>query len=156
MFIHHVRQFALRVSSQMYTRVHTPTTPVPTTNNQQPTKKHRSFILHDLLRSMITKGLDWTTRSVMRTGSMLLTRRAKLDALSSAIRWVMRQQNNQPLHVSHDSGYGHLSLMSNGDLIQLTWRLTDHQQVEPSSGIDQSCEHERNKIRVGGVSTVKD
>jgi len=76
-----------------------------------------------LFASIVTASVDWLACGVMRTGSIFLTRRIRLDALSSAIRWVMKQQNNQPLHISHESAYGDLSLMSDGDLIQLTWQL---------------------------------
>jgi hypothetical protein len=82
--------------------------------------------LHNFLRGLLALGIDWFARGIMRTGSLLLTRRAKLDALSSAIRWIMRQQNNQPLQISHDSAYGDMTLMSDGELIQLTWRLIDN------------------------------
>lgn len=82
--------------------------------------------MHNFLRGLLALGIDWFARGIMRTGSLLLTRRAKLDALSSAIRWIMRQQNNQPLQISHDSAYGDMTLMSDGELIQLTWRLIDY------------------------------
>jgi hypothetical protein len=83
----------------------------------------------------------------MRTGSLLLTRRAKLDALSSAIRWIMRQQNNQPLQISHDSAYGDLTLMSDGELIQLTWRLIDNRAPRSTAikPCDVPCEEPCNK-----------
>jgi hypothetical protein len=94
--------------------------------------------LHNFLRGLLALGIDWFARGIMRTGSLLLTRRAKLDALSSAIRWIMRQQNNQPLQISHDSAYGDLTLMSDGELIQLTWRLIDN--TPPRSTATKSCD----------------
>jgi hypothetical protein len=82
-------------------------------------------MLQSLFKRLVTASVDGLARSVMRTGSLFLTRQARLDALSSAIRWIIKQKNNQPLHISHESAYGDLSLMSDGELIQLTWQLND-------------------------------
>jgi len=87
-------------------------------------------MLQGLSKGLVTRGVDWLARGVMRTGSMFLTRRAKLDAISSAIHWIMKRQNNQPLHISHDSGFGDLTSMSDGDLIQLTWRINESKNKE--------------------------
>jgi len=50
----------------------------------------------------------------------------------------MKQQNHEPLHISHESAYGDLSLMSDGDLIQLTGQLIDQKpsdaKAKPSAG----------------------
>ena len=102
------------------------------------TNHHRRFTLHNFLSGLLALGVDWFARGIMRTGSLLLTRRAKLDALSSAIRWIMRQQNNQPLQISHDTPYGDLTLMSDGELIQLTWRLIDNRPLRSTT--TKSCE----------------
>jgi hypothetical protein len=83
-------------------------------------------MLHRLFNNLVMRGVDCLARSVMRTGSVVLTQRAKLEALSSAIRWIIKKQNNRPLHISHQLRRGVLSLMSTGDLIQLTWQ--PHQQ----------------------------
>jgi len=96
----------------------------------QSISKQRIHMSHAQTIGLLSQGLDWLGRSVMRTGYILLTRRAKLGALSFVIRWFMKQQGNQPLHISHESGYGDLSLMSDGDLIQLTWRLISEQQAQ--------------------------
>jgi hypothetical protein len=94
------------------------------------TNTDRSFMLQGLSKGLVTRGVDWLARGVMRTGSMFLTRRAKLNALSSAIHWAMERQNNQPLYISHDSGFGDLTLMSDGDLIQLTWKINESKNTE--------------------------
>jgi hypothetical protein len=83
-------------------------------------------MLHRLFNNLVMQGVDCLARSVMRTGSVVLTQRAKLEALSSVIRWIIKKQNNRPLHISHQLRRGVLSLMSTGDLIQLTWQ--PHQQ----------------------------
>jgi len=89
------------------------------------------FMLHVFYKRMANKGIDWVTCAIMRTGSMFLTRRAKLDALSSALHWVMTQQNNQPLQITYESDHDHLSLVCDGDLIQLTRRLTKSGPMDP-------------------------
>ena len=61
----------------------------------------------------------------MRTGAIVLTRRARLEAISAAISWFLKFIRYKSLELSHESEFGDFHLMSDGKRIQLTWWLTD-------------------------------
>ena len=60
----------------------------------------------------------------MRTGAIVLTRRARLEAISAAISWFLKFIRYKSLELSHESDFGDFHLMSDGKRIQLTWWLT--------------------------------
>jgi len=70
------------------------------------------------------------SRSVMRTGAIILRRRARLEALSAAIGWFVKRNDYKPLELTHASDYGDVHLMSDGTRIQLTWWLKDRTQPD--------------------------
>ncbi|MCD8503483.1 MAG: hypothetical protein LRY56_09375 [Burkholderiaceae bacterium] len=84
------------------------------------------------LKTLLNKSVGLMSRSVMRTGSIILRRRARLEALSAAIEWFVKRNNHQPLQLTHESDYGDLHLMSDGDRIQLTWWIGDKKQPHDS------------------------
>jgi hypothetical protein len=59
----------------------------------------------------------------MRTGAIVFTRRAKLEAFSAALGWFVKRNGYKPIRLTHTSSYGDFDLMSDGKKIQLSWWL---------------------------------
>jgi hypothetical protein len=59
----------------------------------------------------------------MRTGAIVFTRRAKLEAFSAALGWFVKRNGYRPIRLTHTSSYGDFDLMSDGKKIQLSWWL---------------------------------
>jgi len=59
----------------------------------------------------------------MRTGAIVFTRRAKLEAFSAALGWFVKRNGYKPIRLTHASSYGDFDLMSDGKKIQLSWWL---------------------------------
>ena len=91
------------------------------------------------LKSVVTKVAGLVARSVMRCGRMMMSRRARLDALSAAIEWFVKRNGYKPLEFSHASGYGNFDVMSDGKQIQLTWWLQD---PEKQCGNEHDSDHD--------------
>ena len=75
------------------------------------------------LKTLTTKTVGFVARSAMRTGAIVFTRRAKLEAFSAALGWFVKRNGYRPLRISHSSSYGDFDLMSDGKKIQLSWWL---------------------------------
>jgi len=89
------------------------------------------------IRRCFTWTINLLARTSLRSLSIFLTRRAKLDAMSAAIHWFIRQQGNRPLHISHCSELGYFTLMSDGSRIEVTWWLDDKHCDNETKPTDQ-------------------
>lgn len=76
-------------------------------------------------KTLFSRSVGLLSRSVMRTGAIVLTRRARLEAISAAISWFLKFIRYESLELNHESDFGDFHLMSDGKRIQLTWWLTD-------------------------------
>jgi len=75
------------------------------------------------LKTLTTKTVGFVARSAMRTGAIVFTRRAKLEAFSAALGWFVKRNGYKPIRLTHTSSYGDFDLMSDGKKIQLSWWL---------------------------------
>lgn len=88
------------------------------------------------LKFLLSRFVGLASRTVMRTGSIMLRRRGRLEALSAAIEWFVKRNNHQPLEITHESDYGDVHLMSDGNRIQLTWWIGDRDQPENTGSVE--------------------
>ena len=79
---------------------------------------------------MLSRCFGLTVRCVMRTFSVVLRPRGRLDALSAAIQWFVKRNHHRPLQLEHSSAYGDFHLMSDGYRIQLTWWIDEPEEVK--------------------------
>lgn len=89
-------------------------------------------------QSLLSKATDLVSDTAIKTGALALSRRAKVEALRTGINWLIKRNHNKPLRLSHDSGYGDVGLMSDGERIELTWWLVDR----PQGAAHQSAIHD--------------
>jgi hypothetical protein len=89
--------------------------------------KCQRYVLNKL-KTMLSRCFGLTVRCVMRTFSVILRPRGRLDALSAAIQWFVKRNNHKPLELEHSSTYGDFHLMSDGYRIQLTWWIDESEQ----------------------------
>jgi hypothetical protein len=75
--------------------------------------------------------------TIMRTGSLMLRPRARLEALSAAIEWFVKRNDHKPLEITHESDHGDVHLMSDGKRIQLTWWIRDRDPPDTTAPTDR-------------------
>lgn len=77
------------------------------------------------LQTLASKLIGLIARVLMRIASLLLTRRAKLEFISSCLAWVLQKLNRHSLEVNHESVLGDLHFAINSQCLQLNFSFME-------------------------------